>query len=118
MKTYEVLSLQNVIDALRALPADAWVVGIDGGLHSDRGYYTHSATNPADYPLRAIDLANAMQEQIGKPTQGWKGGDYTVSLALPVHVGDYGVTGPSIAAFELNSETGNYEVVAIEDAWF
>lgn len=118
MKTYQVLNLQQVIDALRALPDDPFVVGIDGILHSDRGYYERSASSPVDWPTRASDLADTLEQQVGKPTTGWKGGDYSVRLDLPVHVGDYGDTGPAIAGFELNAVTGHYDIVGIEDTWF
>lgn len=118
MKTYRVLTLQQVIEALRALPEAAGVVGIDGGLHSDRGYYERSASSPANWPIGAPELADELQGQVGKPTQGWKGGGYKVRLDLPVHVGDHGDTGPAIAGFERNSETGYYDIVAIEDTWY
>lgn len=103
MTTYKMLNLREVIEALRNLPEGSEVEGLDGDLHSDRGFYERSATAPAPGRRQlAFDLAMKLEEQIGKPTVGWKGGDFTVSEDLPVHVGEYGDTGPSILGFEVD----------------
>lgn len=117
MKTYQILSLAEVIDLLRSLPEGSTVVGIDGLLHSDRGYYIRSASSPYPWPKDAHDLAKDLQNQIGKPTVGWKGGDFTVSADLPVHVGEYGDTGPAIAGVEKTGEN-SYEFFGISETWF
>ncbi len=117
MKTYSVLTLQQIIDALRALPNDPKVYGIDGVLHSDRGYYERSASEQVDWPTRAYVLADDLEAQIGKPIHGWKGGEYTVRADLPVYIAEYGKTGPAIGGIEQTTE-GRFEFVGIEDTWF
>lgn len=123
MIEYRALELGEVISALRALPEGATVRGLDDGrLHGDRGYYVRSALDPAssdDVELDAHGLADRLEEQGGKHIPGWKGGEYYVSMALPVAVAFEGDTGPYVAGFALASDAlrGHrvYDVIAVRD---
>lgn len=116
MKIYKELDLSEVIEALKAMPEDARVRGLDGTLHSDRGWYDRSATAPSILAWSAHELADLFEAQIGKPIHGWKGGDYYVDSFKPVYVAEYGSTGPAIGGFEYDPIDDIWEPVGVE-AW-
>ncbi len=117
MKIYRELTLSEVIDRLRGLPADARVQGLDGILHSDRGWYDRSATEPNNLAgWGAQELADVLEKQIGKEIYGWKGGEYYVDAFKPIYVAEYGSTGPAIGGFEYDPVEDVWEPVGVE-AW-
>lgn len=115
MKIYKEMTLNEVINALRALPEGARVMGLDGPLHSDRGWYDRSATAPIpDAVWPAPALADVLESQIGNVMRGWKGGEYYVDGNKPVYVADYGTTGPAIGGFEYDPIDDIWEPVGVE----
>ena len=116
MKIYRELDLREVIERLRGLPEDARVQGLDGILHSDRGWYDRSATAPSTEVWDAHTLATVLEDQIGKEIYGWKGGEYYVDAFKPVYVAEYGTTGPAIGGFEYDPVDDLWEPVGVE-AW-
>lgn len=115
---YRIKSLAELIDELRALPEGAQIQGIESGeVHSDRGYYERGAVTPsAPNLISAATLASQLEQSVGKPMHGWKGGEYFVSGQLPVAYAPEGHTGPYIGGF--SSESNAYEPVLIEEGWW
>lgn len=120
MKTYTMLSLNEVIESLRELPEGARVRGFAHPiLHGDRGYYERSALTPGTrFVTDAKALALDLQEQEGDSIPGYKGGDYYVRRDLPVAYAYYGDTGPYIAGFELDTDSGDYIPVLVAERWY
>lgn len=116
MKVYETLSLQQFIDKLDEL-GDAQVRGLDGEIHSYRGFYERNATTPCEAVRSARELAAAYRDEVGKEIYGWKGGEYTVRLDELIYYAQPGDTGPCLSALEPD-EDGVYEPVAVQgDFW-
>lgn len=62
------------------------------GLASWRGIYAELAigySEDGDYPL-AKDFLAELKEAVGKTYEGYKGGDFTMGKATPLHVDNYG----------------------------
>jgi hypothetical protein len=116
MKVYEPMSLGELIARLEEL-GDALVRGLDGSVHSYRGYYERNCTEPSSDTLTGASLAKAYRGEIGKEITGWKGGDFYVSADELIYYADTGNTGPAICALEAEPD-GVYEVVAVvENFW-
>jgi len=116
MKIYKELTLNEVIETLKNLPEGARVKGLDGTLHSDRGWYDRSATaHMPDAVWEADALAAALESQIGEVMWGWKGGEYYVHGNKPVYVAEYGTTGPAIGGFEYDPVEDIWEPVGVVD---
>lgn len=119
MKSYEIKSLDELIEELRALPEGVNVRGIQSGvIHSDRGYYERNAVVPDENSvIPASVLADQLESEIGGPMEGWKGGDYTISGRMPVAYADYGDTGPYIGGFQADSP-GVYSPYLIDETFW
>lgn len=114
MTTYRRMTLGMLISALRDLPEGSRVQGLGTRIESYRGYYERNAIEPqALWELQADILADTYEEQIGKPTCGYNGGDFNVSADELVYRGDYGSTGPCILGFQ-EVGSGLYEPVLLE----
>lgn len=118
MTTYKMLNLNQVIEALFAMPEGSVVIGLDGDLHSDRGYYDRSATAHNSTERDAHELADQLNRQIGKEIHGWKGGDYQVNGNLPLYLAEYGDVGPAIIGFVADPNSGVYEPVLLNESWY
>jgi hypothetical protein len=116
MKVYGPLSLGELIVALGEL-GDEPVRGLDGLVHSYRGYYERNATTPVGTTHSASVLATLYRGELGKDITGWKGGDYSVKPGELIYYAQEGRTGPAIAALE-RGEDGVYEVVGVEEFSF
>lgn len=115
MKTYRKMTLGDLIAALEALPKESMVRGFDPEIDSYRGHYERNALAPEPtYRNQAHVVARNLREQIGKPTEGYKGGDYSVQAGQGVYLADYGDTGPCFAGLE-EVEPGLYEPVLVDD---
>ncbi len=114
MRTYSALNLQEVIDALRAIPGDPLVRGMSGSVHSHSAYYSRAAVTPVTYTVRASVLADDLQAKVGTLMSSYGYGSELVDGTLPLHIADYGEDGPVVAGFEpVDNETGVYEPVCI-----
>lgn len=109
------MRLGRLIDHLKALPQDALISYSDGlvpgALHSYRGYYDQLAldrledTGPAPAPLVSEVLANA-KAAVGKKFEGWKGGEYVMSVNTTVWVSRMGdADSLAISAVTLSPQT-------------
>lgn len=118
MTTYRVLTLRDLIDKLRALPQGAMVNGMGWQIDSYRGYYERNAVEPGEFavPPFATELASSYENQIGKPIEGYKGGDYTVSDDELVYLAGDGDTGPAIIGFE-NVYLNTWRPVLLAESW-
>lgn len=114
MKIYTKMTLNDLIQGLRALPQEAMIQGFDPDIDSYRGYYERNAVAPADYKNQAHVVARSLSEQIGKYIMGYKGGDYYVSGAEGIYLAAYGDTGPCFVGLE-EVEPGVYEPVLVEE---
>lgn len=114
-KTYKRHTLGELIEALRALPANAMVHGLDLDVDSYRGYYDRNAIAPGP-SVNAHDLADTYTKQIGNLTHGYKGGEYSVKADELVYYASYGDTGPSIIGLEA-SDDGFYRPVLLAEDW-
>ncbi|AMS02724.1 hypothetical protein BJD55_gp042 [Gordonia phage Yvonnetastic] len=115
MKTYQRRTLNDLIAGLEMLPYDAPVRGLDGCVHSYRGYYERNATKDLRGGFRkAGDLAARYRASIGDPIHGWKGGEYKVQGEELIYYADYGDTGPCILGLEPNDQ-GVYELILLAD---
>lgn len=94
---YETLTLQGLIDQLRALPTDAVVAGMEPTVISYRGYYERNCIQPAvDLTYSAHLFADFLAGDIGKKLYGYKGGYFECKGDELVYLAHYGETGPNI----------------------
>ncbi|ANA86610.1 hypothetical protein PBI_CLUBL_112 [Gordonia phage ClubL] len=100
MTIYEPFTLGRLIKNLRDLPPDTEVRGLDGMVHSYRGWYERNATTPTGLVRTAAELADFYQSEIGETMGGWKGGDYIISADELIYYADYGDSGPLIIGLE------------------
>lgn len=116
--TYQRHTLGELITRLRELPADAEVDGLGDEVDSYRGYYERNAIYPArDNIQNPHVLAEKYAAQIGKPTVGWKGGDFRVADDQLVYLAQEGDTGPAIIGLRQNPFTKVYEPVLLAEDW-
>jgi hypothetical protein len=98
VKSYKHMTLQDLIDALKALPEGSKVKGLDNSVHSYQGFYEQNAIPPTrDVVLNAHELAQDLVKEIGSTLYGWKGGEFPCDPAQPVYLAD---TGPAIVGLE------------------
>jgi hypothetical protein len=62
------------------------MVGLGNELFSYRGHYERSAVLVSRDPIRASDLADRYESQLGKEVMGYKGGDFIISADELVYV--------------------------------
>lgn len=118
MKTYKRLTLNEVIAALRALPADAYVIGLGIDVDSYRGYYDRPAIEPdMGSRQRTHEQARILEMDLGKAVQGYKGGDYTIDGDKLLYCAHYGHTGPNIIGFEMDASSGDYHPILLAEDW-
>lgn len=113
---YHPLTLAELIDDLRAL-GDAEVEGLGLELDSYRGYYERSAVEPDPTSRRASDLADSYVEQLGKATEGYKGGDFFIDRDKLVYLAHHGFTGPNIIGLSKPRHGTVYEPIVCEERW-
>lgn len=114
MKTYRKMTLNDLIEALGALPDDAQVAGFNPEIDSYRGYYERNAVEPSAAVLNAHEVALTLRAQEGKPITGYKGGDYQVNELQGIYLANYGELGPCFCGLEQRRD-GVYEPVLIDD---
>lgn len=81
------MKLKDLIALLEKFPADKRVAHGFGNPHSWRGSYDELAFEPVDDTTVGEMLAEA-RSAIGQTYDGWKGGDYLMTLNTPVNI-DY-----------------------------
>jgi hypothetical protein len=114
MKTYTVLTLTEVIAALRALPQESIVVGMSATVHSHRTGHDRAAVVPTDYSYRADVLADSLQSEVGRSMPSYGHGTELIDGDLPLYIAEYGEDGPAVIGFEaIGSTVETYEPVAI-----
>lgn len=101
MKSYRAMTLQDLIDALWALPQTAVVDGLQPSVHSYRGFYEQNAiAYEAGLLTNAHVLAQMLSKEIGSTLHGWKGGEFPCDPAQPVYLAEVGDTGDMIIGIE------------------
>ncbi|QAU06615.1 hypothetical protein SEA_WILLIAMBOONE_112 [Gordonia phage WilliamBoone] len=115
MTTYEPFTLGILIKNLRDLPPDTKVRGLDGIVHSYRGWYDRNATTPTGLTRTAEELAGWYQSDVGASMSGWKGGVYTISADQLIYYADHGDMGPLIIGLEPTDDDGTYTPVLLVD---
>lgn len=114
MKTYNRMTLGELITAIRALPDESSVTGIDNSVHSYRGYYERNAIDRVSSATwNAEDLAADLAAEIGKDIHGYKGGDYSVDEDELVYLAGYDETGPCIIGLAETDIAGHYEPIVL-----
>ena len=114
MKTYKTLTLGELIPELREIGSGK-VRGLGAVIISYRGYYKRNAILKDDFECTGTELADAYERQIGKPIQGWKGGDYEVSSGENVYLVDSAWDiGPNVCGLIASTGEGCFEPVLVE----
>ena len=68
--------------------------------HSYRGHYEELAFVPCGW-MEAHEILAAARSAVGATYQGWKGGDFTMTLETPVHLSRIGDTGLPLTEYVL-----------------
>lgn len=86
------MNLEDLIDALAALPPEWRLDSNYGGFHSYRGYYEQLALEAAggDDGATVGTLLTEARAAVGATFEGWKGGEYVMDGSAPVWVSDEG----------------------------
>ena len=102
------LTLGRAIDVVSAAdPAMAVEFDRGGGPsgpHSYRGYYSDLAFSQSNQTVTAEAFLAELSESLGKPFEGYKGGDYVMAIGTPLWVASYGCTGPAIMGARIDGE--------------
>lgn len=106
------VTLGEVIAHLKTLSPDArFKVGFREAC-SDRGYYSEVAFIAAD-DVSAAEMLACAEAAVGAEMDGWKGGDYTMSLHTPAHfTSEYGAVGIALPLRLFGSDRWNVNYVA------
>lgn len=92
MDGFDCITLGDLIRYLERFPANArFAIGF-GGPHSYRGYYDELAFERRD-DVAVRDMLADARGAVGTTYQGYKGGNYTMSLDTPVWLAAYGCSG-------------------------
>ena len=114
MKTYKTLTLGELIPELREIGSGK-VRGLGAVIVSYRGYYERNAILKDDFECTGTELADAYERQIGKPIQGWKGGDYEVSSSENVYLVDSArYIGPNVCGLIDATGEGHFEPLLVD----
>lgn len=106
----DIMSLADLLDHLKRLPATAHIGGLSANFCSYRGYYEHLAIEPGP-GVAAGDLLVALGSQVGQSMTGWKGGTFPIDGSCLVFVAYEGETGPKLAGFN------GTEPILAKDTW-
>ena len=94
-RSYEQLTLGELIEALESMPDDVEIEGL-GDLHSYRGYYNDLAFEPEACKKPAIEILEICRAAMGKVFEGYKGGEYVMGAKTPLWIAPYGICGRKI----------------------
>lgn len=97
------MTLGALIDALKAMPADAQVANLREA-HSYRGYYSDLALERHDGTRPAAELLFDCRAAMGEVFTGYKGGDFVMGALTPVWVAHYGSCGDKLMALRAGGE--------------
>lgn len=115
-KIYRPMTLNEFIRELENLPPEAEVSGFLPSVDSYRGYYERNAVAPERTTYNAHLAADMLRDYLGRPTVGYKGGEYTVDGHQRVYLAGYGDTGPVIVGLE-EEVPGKYGLVTVAERW-
>lgn len=81
------MKLKTIISLLEKFPESQYVEQGFGNPHSWRGSYDELSFEPVDNTTVG-EMLQAAKSAVGETYQGWKGGDYTMTLDTEVNI-DY-----------------------------
>jgi hypothetical protein len=93
----EQMTLGELIAVLRSMPFDAMVTNLHRP-HSYRGWYNELAFERGDGTRLASELLNDCQSAMWETFIGYKGGEYTMNVATPLWIANYGCLGDRLLA--------------------
>jgi len=92
------LKLGDAIDILAGAPGDT-LVNVSNKVDSYRGYYEDLAIEPGE--STAAELHEALTNVIDTELEGYKGGEYLMTVDTPLWKAYYGSTGDAIVDVDM-----------------
>lgn len=84
--------------------------------HSWRSMYQELAFEPAEN-VTVLEMLQAAEGAVNKTFQGYKGGDFTMTLETPIHISHEGESYDYLAEYTLYYLFGEPTTVACEQCW-